>query len=160
MRCPKCKATLVKGELKEYETLVEHVSNPNQGKFPLRDTHTCPNKCFGNEQFFGYEGASYGGTDYEERYYSALDSIDREIHISTHLDMSYGKYRHSVACLEQIRIKGERDIPPRWTLRFYWIKGRLTRIYYRYLYPIKKEIIKWRHLNGKNVNKEGKQLSK
>ena len=141
MRWPKCKTTLVRGELKEYETLLEHVSNPNQEKFPLRDTYTCPNKCFGNEQFFGYKGASYGGTgdhtDYEEKYWSALDSMDREIHISTHLDMSCGKYRHNVASLERIRIKGERDIPPRWTLRFYWIKGRFRRIYYRYLYKKK-----------------------
>lgn len=138
MRCPKCKATLVKGKLKRYETLLEHVSDPNQDKHPLRETHACPNKCFGNKQFFGYEGGSYGGKDWNEKYFSALDSIDREINISVYLDM-HGKYRHSIACLKRIRIKGEKDIPPRWTLRFYWIRGRLRRIYYRYLYPTRKE---------------------
>lgn len=142
MRCPKCKATLVYDGKKEYETLVEHVSNPNQEKFPLRDTYVCPNRCFGKEQFFGYKGASYGGTDHEERYWSALDSMNREINIETHLDMPYRKrYRSYVIALKNLIIEGERDIPPRWTWRLYWFKGRLTRIYYRYLYRMKKMIM-------------------
>jgi len=159
MRCPKCKTTLIGGGLKRYETLIEHVSDPNQ-ELPLRPTYICPSKCLGMDQFFGMWGGSYGGTDHEEKYWSALDSMDREINIDNHLDMLYGRYRHHVIALKTLVIKGERDVPPRWTWRFYWIKGRFRRIYYRHLYPIKKEIIKWRHLNGKNVNKEGKQLSK
>lgn len=137
MRCPKCKATLVYDGKKEYETLLEHVDNPNQEKFPLRDTHVCPNRCFGKEQFFGYEGASYGGNVFAEiKYYSALDSLSREIEIDIHIKMLYGIYRHHVSVLKKLIIEGERDIPPRWAWRLYWLKGRLTRIYYRYLYPI------------------------
>jgi len=136
MRCPHCKATLVKGKPKRCETLLEHVSDPNQ-KLPLRPTYICPSKCLGANQFFGYEGASYGGTDHEEKYWSALDSMDREISIDTHLHMLYGRYRHHVISLKALVIKGERDIPPRWTWRFYWIRGRFARIYYRYLYKKK-----------------------
>lgn len=96
----------------------------------------------GKKPIFWDVGGSYGGTDHEEKYWSALDSMDREINIDTHLDMLYGRYRHHVIALKTLVIKGERDIPPRWTWRFYWIKGRLTRIYYRYLYPIRKRIRK------------------
>jgi len=50
MRCPKCKATLVKGKPKRYETLLEHVSDPNQ-KLLLRPTYICLGKCLGANQF-------------------------------------------------------------------------------------------------------------
>ena len=138
MRCPKCKATLIYDGKKEYETILEHVSNPNQEKFPLRSTYTCPRKCFGEKQFFGEDGGSYGGNASEIKYFNALDSLSREIEIDIHIKMLYGIYRHHVSVLKKLIIEGERDIPPRWTWGFYWLKGRLIRIYYRYLYRMKK----------------------
>lgn len=136
MRCPKCKATLIYAGKREYETLVDHVSNPNREKFPLRSTYICPNVCFGKSQFFGFGAASYAYANWnEEKYWSALNSIDRKSNIQTHLDMPYRKrYRNYVIALRNLIIEGERDIPPRWTWGFYWLKGRLMRIYYRYLY--------------------------
>lgn len=142
MRCPKCKTTLIKDEPREYETLLEHVSDPNQEKFPLRPIYVCPNKCFGERQFFGIYGSSYGEGGRERRYWSSLDSIDRQSRIGTHLDMLYGRYKGHVIALKNLVIKGEKDIPPRWTWRFYWIRGRLVRFYYRHFYPIKKKIRK------------------
>ena len=43
MKCPFCNTTLVSGPLKQYETLVEHVTNPNAEFYPWRTTHVCPN---------------------------------------------------------------------------------------------------------------------
>ena len=41
MKCPFCGCFLLEGEQKRYETLCEHVSNPNQEYYPLRDTWVC-----------------------------------------------------------------------------------------------------------------------
>jgi len=43
MLCPICKTTLVPGSQKKYETLADHVCNPN-GSPSLRDTFNCPNE--------------------------------------------------------------------------------------------------------------------
>ncbi|HUW14921.1 MAG TPA: hypothetical protein VM537_34695 [Anaerolineae bacterium] len=59
MRCPRCGMELVRGEPKEYETLSEHVSNPNQEEYPLRATYACPAGC-GNNTFWDPDGAEYG----------------------------------------------------------------------------------------------------
>jgi len=47
MRCPKCKAELVHGKGSRYETLVEHVMDPNMENYPVRPAFVCPNKCLG-----------------------------------------------------------------------------------------------------------------
>jgi len=41
MKCPYCKKKLVAGSLKRYETLGEHVMNPNQEYHPPRKTFIC-----------------------------------------------------------------------------------------------------------------------
>ena len=41
MKCPFCKKKLQAGELKEFETVWEHVENPNYEDFPLRPTWFC-----------------------------------------------------------------------------------------------------------------------
>ena len=128
MRCPKCKKTLIKGKRKRYETLVEHVSNPNQKSYPLRPTYVCPNECFGKEQFFGYFGASYRDHRQRIKYWNALDSPAREAEIKTMLDMRYASWRGRLSALKELKIKGEKDIPPMWTWLFYWLKGKLIRI--------------------------------
>ena len=72
MRCPVCKTNLVKGELRKYETLSEHVSDPNRVDVPLRLTYVCPNKCQG-EGFFNPNGDLYGGNFGNREGWVALD---------------------------------------------------------------------------------------
>ena len=43
MRCSICKTELVRGEDKKYETLEDHVSDPNKVDYPFRPTFVCPN---------------------------------------------------------------------------------------------------------------------
>lgn len=75
MLCPKCKARLVKGGLRGFETLSDHVENPNREKVPLRFTYVCPNKCLGDDQFFDRDGESYGGGIEAWEYGNALQEI-------------------------------------------------------------------------------------
>lgn len=76
--CPQCNTKLIRSEDREYETLDDHVSNPNQDFFIIRPTWKCPNsKCINNntkEHFFGIDGGRYGGT-YDEPY-AAIYSFD------------------------------------------------------------------------------------
>ena len=43
MRCSGCNSILVKGQKQSYETLLDHVSDPNEDEHPLRDTWVCNN---------------------------------------------------------------------------------------------------------------------
>lgn len=87
MRCPFCHHTLVnKGREENYETLTEHVFNPNSIGSP-RPVWECDNeKCFTNtiewDCFWGAEGDFFGGSKEvtvrrhfgTKRSYAALDS--------------------------------------------------------------------------------------
>ena len=123
MRCPECKTELIPGDLKEFETLLEHVSDPNQEEYPPRPTCVCPNRCFGEKQFFDTDGGSYGGSfSIHEKYYSALDSFDRKIAIGSYmhsLGMGFWRYRKKV---NSLRIEGENDIPSFLTMISTWLK--------------------------------------
>lgn len=140
MRCPKCKATLVYGGERKYETLAEHVEDPNKEDYPLRPSHICPNQCFGKDQFFDYDGGSYGGKDWTPKYFSALDSLDREIGIKVALDGLSRSWRYYTFSLKRMLIKGEHDIPPRWKWILYWLRGKYVRVLYR-----------WKHRRNKQV---------
>jgi len=59
MKCPKCKTELIKGEAKAYETLMEHVSDPNSQDMTKRATYKCPNNCYGKDAFWGIYGGAY-----------------------------------------------------------------------------------------------------
>lgn len=59
MKCPKCKTELRNGEAKSYETLCDHVLNPNAEIIPERATYKCPNNCYGKKAFWGTEGDAY-----------------------------------------------------------------------------------------------------
>jgi predicted nucleic acid-binding Zn ribbon protein len=64
MACPACGTALVKGELKCYETLSEHVGDVNGERVYFRETWLCPKKkCVIHQDggFYGYEGSYYGG---------------------------------------------------------------------------------------------------
>lgn len=61
--CPKCHEYLVKGELQEFETLIDHVSNPNRQSYPLRPTWVCKNdncKASMENLFWDDDGEMYG----------------------------------------------------------------------------------------------------
>ena len=62
--CPSCLAILKPGPKQEYETLLDHVQDPNEENHPLRDTLVCPTKnCIVNKtgSFFDNYGDIYIG---------------------------------------------------------------------------------------------------
>lgn len=63
--CPECSQKLVAGKEREYETLNDHVSNPNAETYPLRPTWICANeKCIAHgEMYWGEDGDLYIGYD-------------------------------------------------------------------------------------------------
>jgi hypothetical protein len=141
MRCPKCKVTLVDGGKRKYETLSEHVEDPNKEDYPLRDSYICPNQCFGKDSFFNYEGAIYDVKfPFPSNCFSALDSLDREIGIKVALDGLSQSWRYYTHSLKGMIIKGEHDIPSRWKWIGYWLKGKYAKILY-----------KWEHRRNKQV---------
>jgi len=62
MRCPTCLENLVKlGKNKSYQTLLEHVSNPNSTYEPPRPAFICPNGCTQTHGgYYGLDGTRYG----------------------------------------------------------------------------------------------------
>ena len=59
MRCPFCGRILENGPCREYETLLDHVSDPNAEAYPLRPTSVCD--CPQAEgKFWDEYGDSYG----------------------------------------------------------------------------------------------------
>ena len=133
MRCPKCKATLIYGGKRRYETSSEHVEDPNKEYYPLRDIYVCPNQCFEEGVFFNYEGAIYGcGVRIPSNCFFALDSLEREISIEVDLDGLSKCFRFYAFSLKGLIVKGEKDIPPRWKWLFYALKGKYLRARYRW----------------------------
>jgi hypothetical protein len=65
MYCPKCNESLCNGEKQMFETLYEHVENPDRRDFPLRNTWVCTNdKCIASKDpsniFWDESGDFYG----------------------------------------------------------------------------------------------------
>lgn len=91
MFCPVCDEMLKSGGDKRFETLVEHVSNPNQETYPLRPTLVCTNgkcECSKVDTFWDEYGDCYGGfkINYPNNRSSAYPSHARksEIEIYKH----------------------------------------------------------------------------
>jgi len=64
MQCPECKIELViSSEKRRYETLLDHVSDPN-GKSPMRSCYVCPNEkcCLFENAFWDSQGDFYNLT--------------------------------------------------------------------------------------------------
>lgn len=62
MKCPKCKSELIKGVDREFETLSDHVCDPNRQSYPLRPTWECKNpECQSQEYgvFWDEQGECY-----------------------------------------------------------------------------------------------------
>jgi len=87
MFCPKCHKELISGEDKEFETLSEHVCDPNQESFPLRATWICVNKnCpVSKENVFWDDNGEYyswgGLIKFDNDLYSAYPSFARKMDI-------------------------------------------------------------------------------
>ena len=84
MKCPYCKSELIEGEYKEFETLCDHVCDPNAESYPLRITYVCSGKCKqSNNRFWDDYGDMYGEFPTREEYatkmvHEAIDSRSRE----------------------------------------------------------------------------------
>ena len=68
--CPLCKSKVIITGKKRYETMFEHISNPNKVEYPLRDIYQCSNsKCFSIKEkiFWDYEGNRYNGNLYFDK---------------------------------------------------------------------------------------------
>jgi len=59
MKCPVCKAELVRAGESAYETLSEHVCDPNNTDRTKKPRFKCPNRCYPRRVFFGIEGGVY-----------------------------------------------------------------------------------------------------
>lgn len=69
-RCPICTVELISGEHKRYETLSDHVCNPN-GDLPERETYVCRNTgcdAYWDQLFWDYEGHGPYNSDFGQSY--------------------------------------------------------------------------------------------
>lgn len=65
--CPVCMEPLLTGGKKQFETLDEHVSDPNKEEYPERPVKVCVNpecKVQHGDYFFADMGSIYGGSDF------------------------------------------------------------------------------------------------
>jgi len=133
MRCPKCKAELVSGKQKKYETLAEHVSNPNATDYPTRETWICPNKdkwCL--KGFYDDWGDYYGARGeihVEGRCLYALDSDSRKCAIEIKVLRPFvghkSKFFKYLKDVYDLHIWGEKDLPQNVLLLFwYFVKAK------------------------------------
>ncbi len=132
MRCPSCKSKLIYNGHKTYETLSDHVMDPNEEYYchSFKPTYACPKKCLGEKAFFGYDGGLYSG---ELRRilpccFHALDSLGRKIAINTAIQSYiYRNFMNYLRELNSLVIRGENDMPPKWKWPLIWIKSRIKR---------------------------------
>jgi len=76
--CPFCGKELILGEQRKYETLADHVCDPNREDYPLRNTYVCTCGDALNS-FWDEWGAFYSSTfKYGEQITSAINSGARE----------------------------------------------------------------------------------
>jgi len=87
LRCPICTIEMINGEPKRYETLDDHVCNPN-GHLPERETYVCKNTgcdAFRDQLFWDYEGGgSYNSAGRDYKYIDdnpcAIPSFQRKLY--------------------------------------------------------------------------------
>ena len=78
-KCPCCGHKLLESVKKEYESLMEHVEDPNAEEYPTRSTWVCVNPmCIISKSkcFYGYDGDVYttGAVRVDEKHYHAVNS--------------------------------------------------------------------------------------
>ena len=118
MRCPKCRSELVLGEQRKYETLNDHVSNPNAADYPLRRTFVCPNSdkwCL--KGFYDEWGDYYsaGHQFVDNKYLYALDSGSRKCQVDMQVLRPFASHKSKfftyLKGVYDLHIWGEEDIP-------------------------------------------------
>jgi len=98
MYCPICKTELVTGTPCAYETLNEHVCDPN-GILPTRDTVVCHNEecdAHTDEIFWAHDGEGHYGGDFRKKY-AWIDGNDQpfgSVHRSIYFSCSYHEEDH------------------------------------------------------------------
>lgn len=87
MNCPKCHKRLVQGKDREFETLTDHICEPNREHYPLRPTFICNNpQCPASKEdlFWDEWGALYGYSrklEFDNNINSAYPSFERKTDI-------------------------------------------------------------------------------
>ncbi len=92
MRCPYCLTDLILDGAERYETLSEHVGNPNATP-PFRRAFKCPKGC--HSGFFGEWGALYGrrkGYNVDDDYWYAVNSFNWQLENWDRWDSVYRFY--------------------------------------------------------------------
>jgi len=77
MKCPLCETELVVTGQREFETLIEHCSDPNMEEYPLRDVYQCTNVdclCFVNDMFWNDYGETYFNSPVLDQYKTMRDA--------------------------------------------------------------------------------------
>lgn len=78
LRCPFCHKELVRGKQCKFETLSDHVSDPNMEDYPLRDTFICTCK-ESKDSFWDVSGDFYTKAyNYHSKSTFAINSWARE----------------------------------------------------------------------------------
>lgn len=79
MRCPFCHRKLVKGNYQKFETLCDHVDDPNKEDYPERPTYICD--CKVSKGGFWDSLGDFYCSEYKDEYYgcnkNALNSFTR-----------------------------------------------------------------------------------
>jgi hypothetical protein len=93
-KCPVCKSEVKITSQESYETLLEHVEDPNKFSHPNRDAYRCINQeCICNDPkhnvFWNYHGEMYGGFYIEDEDFigennAPFGSIERKFNIEIH----------------------------------------------------------------------------
>ena len=131
MRCPKCKSVLELDKQRKYETLNDHISNPNAIDYPFRKTYVCPNGSKWCLTGFYDEWGDYynaGNTFADTKYLYALDSGSRKcaVDIVKHPFASHkSKFFTYLREVYELHIWGEGDIPENvLTLLGYFLRAK------------------------------------
>lgn len=108
--CPVCKSPVKISGQKNYETLSEHVSDPNAEERPLRDAYRCTNKnCICNSEehdvYWNYNGEMYGGFYIDDEEFigennAPFGSFERKLNVeSRKCGVKDKTYLHPALCL-------------------------------------------------------------
>lgn len=72
LKCPKCGTRLKVRGYSRYETLCEHVTDPNAENLPLKPRFKCPRHCYLRRMFWGVDAGVYWGLGLFERLFWKL----------------------------------------------------------------------------------------
>ena len=67
LKCPKCGTRLIIKGYSQYETLCEHVMDPNAENLPLKPRFKCLKRCYPRKYWWGIDGGLYSDTPWLQR---------------------------------------------------------------------------------------------